>query len=113
MGMRDLEKGSDENGNGEHLFVATLEPGPVRGIYLVSDSRSLTARNGKPYLALTLKDNSGQIGAKRWDAAEDDARVAQAGKFVEITGTVEMYKDSPQVVISGLVEAPAESVKPE
>ena len=52
MGMRDLEK--PESGNAQHAYVATLEPGPVRGIYLVSDSRSLTARNGKPYLALTL-----------------------------------------------------------
>lgn len=113
MGMRELENPDTGKTNGDHMFVASLEPGPLRGIYLVTDSRALTARNGKPYLALTLKDNSGQIGAKRWDSAEGDARVAQAGKFVEITGTVEMYKDSPQVVISELIEAPAESVKPE
>jgi 3'-5' exoribonuclease len=113
MGMRELEQPDNGQGDGEHMFVATLEPGPLRGIYLVTDSRALTARNGKPYLALTLKDNSGQIGAKRWDAAEGDARVAQAGKFVEITGTVEMYKDSPQVVIDTLAEAAAESIKPE
>lgn len=85
----------------------------MHGIYLVSDARALTARNGKPYLALTLKDNSGQIGAKRWDSSDEDVRVAKPGKFVEIGGQVELYKDVPQIVVNSLAEAPAESVKPE
>lgn len=109
--MRELE--GEATPNGEHVYISALEPGPVRGIYLVSDARALTARNGKPYLALTLKDNSGQIAAKRWDSSEEDARVARAGSFVAISGSVELYKDAPQVVIASLAEAPAESIKPE
>ena len=109
MGMRDLEQPATQE-NGKHVYIIDLEPGPVHGIYLVSDSRSLTARNGKPYLALTLRDNSGTISAKRWDAVEEDTRLASAGAFVLIAGSVEMYKETPQIVINKLALAPAEDV---
>lgn len=85
-----------------HVFVDDLAPGPVHGIYLVADARRLTTRNGKPYLALTLKDNSGQIGAKRWDVSDEEAALAPPGAFVEIQGEVELYREQPQIIIRAL-----------
>lgn len=112
MGMRDHEK-AETPGNGRHVYIADLEPGKLRGIYLVTECRNLTARNGKPYLALTLKDNSGAISAKRWDATEEDVQLARPGAYIELSGSVELYKDTPQIVIEHLRVAPAEAVNPE
>lgn len=93
-----------------HVFVAELEPGPIHAVYVVKDSRKLTTRNGKPYLALTLQDNSGAIGAKRWDVSDEEAAQAQQGGYLEITGEVELYKNSPQIIISAMRQAAPEII---
>ncbi|MBZ0137882.1 MAG: HD domain-containing protein [Planctomycetes bacterium] len=85
-----------------HAFVLDLTPGPLHAIYLVQDARKLTTRNGKPYLAITFKDNTGSIGAKKWDCTDEEAAMAQVGKFVEIKGEVELYKNAPQVIIGAM-----------
>jgi 3'-5' exoribonuclease len=91
-----------------HIFIAQLEPGPVHSIYLVKDARKLNARNGKPYLAMTLQDNSGSIGAKRWDVADSEAALAKPGAFLEIQGEVELYRNAPQIIVSAVREAEPE-----
>lgn len=96
-----------------HIFVRDLEPGPVHGIYLTAEARQLKTRNGKPYLALTLKDNSGQIPAKRWDVTEDEAAFVQPGQLIEIQGNVELYRERPQVIIRAMREPDEEDVVPE
>ena len=96
-----------------HVFVAELEPGPVHDIYQVADARRLTARNGKPYLAMTLRDNSGSISAKRWDATEEQASIATVGAFLEIRGEVEIYREQPQLVIAAMRTAVSEDIERE
>ncbi|MCA8912615.1 MAG: HD domain-containing protein [Planctomycetes bacterium] len=87
-----------------HVYVIDLEPGAVHAIYLVEEARKLTTRNGKPYLALTLKDNTGRIGAKRWDVTDDEAELAKVGGYLEIQGEVELYRNAPQIIIGALRE---------
>ncbi|MBE7492698.1 MAG: HD domain-containing protein [Planctomycetes bacterium] len=90
-----------------HAYIASLEPGPVHAVYQVAAAKALKARNGKPYLALTLRDNSGRIEAKRWDVSDHEAGLAAVGGFLEIQGEVELYRNTPQVVIRALrVPAP-------
>lgn len=95
-----------------HTFIGDLTEGPVQAIYLVQDARRLTTRNGKPYLALTLRDNTGTIGAKRWDVTEEEAAAAKQGSYLEITGNVELYREQPQIIITELHEADPEDVLP-
>lgn len=81
----------------DHVFVADLKPGLIVGVYQLAEARALKARNGKPYLALTLRDSTGRIGAKRWDC--DQVQDLAPGGFVEIEGNVELYKDQPQIIL--------------
>ena len=39
----------------------------VRGVYLMDAAAVKTARNGKPYLDLTLSDCTGKIPGKAWN----------------------------------------------
>lgn len=93
-----------------HTYIANLEPGPVHAVYQVASAKTLKARNGKPYLAMTLRDNSGRIEAKRWDVSDEQAAKAKPGAFLEIQGEVELYKNTPQVVIRALREAAEEDI---
>ncbi|MCC6575089.1 MAG: HD domain-containing protein [Planctomycetes bacterium] len=86
----------------DHVFVIDLKPGNIFGVYQVAEARALKARNGKPYLALTLKDSSGRIGAKRWDADGDKLNELPPGGFIEVEGNVELYKDQPQIILKAM-----------
>jgi len=93
-----------------HVFVRDLEPGPIHAIYAVQEARTLKTRNGKPYLALTLKDNSASIKAKRWDVTDAETQLAKQGAYIEFKGEVELYRNTPQIIISKLREAAPEDV---
>ena len=57
------------------------------------------AKNGKPFLALTFQDKSGQIDGKFWDAKAEDVKSFVPGKVVFVTGRREMYQNTPQLRI--------------
>ncbi len=93
-----------------HVFIAGLQPGPLHAVYQVAAAKTLKARNGKPYLALTLKDNSGRIEAKRWDVSDAEAGLAAPGAFLEVQGDVELYRNAPQVVVRAMREPAPEAI---
>jgi len=72
-------------------------------IYLVLSKQQRTTRAAKPYLSLTLGDNSGQIDAKVWELS--DPRVAQdfnRGDAVKVRGSVSKFEGSLQLKIDQL-----------
>lgn len=95
-----------------HPYIAALQPGALHGIYQVASAKTLKARNGKPYLAMTLRDNSGRIDAKRWDVSDEEAGLATVGGFLEVQGDVELYRNTPQVVVRAMRVPADEDVDP-
>ena len=95
-----------------HVFLAGIQPGPLHAIYQVASAKTLKARNGKPYLAMTLRDNSGRIDAKRWDVSDQEAALAAVGGFLEVQGDVELYRNTPQVVVRALRVPAQEDIDP-
>ena len=93
-----------------HVYIADLTEGPLHAIYLIVESRRLTARNGKPYLALSLRDNTASIQAKRWDVADAECEWAKPGAFVEVTGEVEIYRETPQIIVRAMREPADEDI---
>ncbi len=94
----------------DHVFVADLKPGTIFGVYQLAEARALKARNGKPYLALTLKDSTGSIGAKRWDSDGNVLSEIPAGCFIEVEGNIELYKEQPQIILKALRRVEATEV---
>lgn len=93
-----------------HIYVSDLQPGVVRAVYLVAESRKLKTKTGSPYLALTLKDNSGSVPAKRWDASDEDSELCKQGSYIELRGEVQEYKNSAQIVLHKIRPAPDELI---
>jgi 3'-5' exoribonuclease len=78
----------------------------VEGIYAVAKKQRLRTRNGSPYLALELADQSGRIEARVWNDVELlDGRFTE-GDAVHVLGRVERFRDRLQLEVRSLEAAP-------
>ncbi|MHC4778701.1 MAG: 3'-5' exoribonuclease YhaM family protein [Planctomycetota bacterium] len=57
------------------------------------------ARNGSRYLHLILKDRTGSVNARRWDARREETEDLHPGDIVRIGGFVETFRGRPQVIV--------------
>lgn len=69
---------------------------------LIKSADARKTRAGKPYLALTFTDQSGEISGMLWDADQEAINSFAAGKVVWLEGTRSQYNDRPQVRINSL-----------
>jgi 3'-5' exoribonuclease len=81
----------------------------VDEIYLVADKQMRTNRNGNPYLQLELRDRTGSISARLWNASEALFRQFDTGDLLRVRGRVQLYQGSLQLILSHI--APAEDEK--
>lgn len=69
----------------------------VQGFALVRRREVRQDRNGRDYLDLTIADASGAMPAKAWSDSPALAQTFGAGDYVAFVGTVQSYRDSPQL----------------
>lgn len=85
------------------IFVADLKDGQqVRDLFLVSRKNLARTKTGKPYLALTLMDRSGEIEARIWEDADRFDPQAEVGQIVAVEGQAKAFRDQLQVNITSL-----------
>lgn len=75
--------------------------------YLVADKQLRANRQGNLYLHLELRDKTGAVGARLWNASEDLARRFEPGDYLHAKGKVQVFQGALQVILShiGLVDA--------
>ena len=79
----------------------------ISGQFLVNTSAKGINNQGSAYMNLELKDASGTINAKKWEANAEDESVYAQGNVVYIDAEVLKYKDSLQVkILSGEIVDP-------
>ena len=82
-------------------YVNQLSNGEaVDEIYLVADKQLRANRQGNLYLHLDLRDKTGTIGAKLWNATEELARRFEAGDYVAMRGKVHVHQGALQLILS-------------
>ena len=97
---------SKQSKRSKRFFAHDLKVGQqVTDIFLVSRFALAETKTGKPYLALTLSDRTGDIEARLWDHAEEAAPFAQEGRFVTVTAAVEQFKGQNQLKLTRLEAA--------
>jgi 3'-5' exoribonuclease len=90
-------------------YVNTLSEGDVITESFLIENKSLaTARNGKSYINLTLRDKTGNINAKVWDDADIIFSQLGSSQFAEVSGFVESFQGKPQLKVTSI-----KSLKPE
>jgi len=82
---------------GKQFVVDIRENQQVCGCFLVQQKTVPLNKNGKPYLALTLMDRTGQIEARMWDNVEQYTATFDVGDVVELEGSAVSYQGKLQL----------------
>lgn len=93
------------------VFIADfLEGQQVRDVFLVARKNLAETKAGKPYLALTLMDRTGEVEARVWDNATSYDAQAQVGNFVLVQATAKPFRDQLQLGVVFLEQVLKEDV---
>jgi 3'-5' exoribonuclease len=93
-------------------FIKQFSDGEtIDDIYLVTDKQLRANRNGNLYLQLELRDRSGSISARLWNAGEQLFRSFDAGDFLATKGKVQLFQGALQVILSHVERSEAEKVE--
>src|SRR5437773_1688814 len=78
--------------------------------YLVSEKQLRANRNGNLYLQVELRDRTGAITARLWNAGEHLFRSFESGDFLMVRGKVQLFQGALQIILSHLDRVEAEKV---
>jgi 3'-5' exoribonuclease len=93
-------------------FVQQMADGDnIEEVYLVVDKQLRANRNGNLYLQMELRDRSGSMSARLWNAGEPLFRSFEAGDFLFVKGKVQLFQGALQMILSHVERTPAEKVE--
>jgi 3'-5' exoribonuclease len=79
-------------------------------VYLVADKQMRANRNGNLYLQVELRDRSGAITARLWNASDALFRLFDTGDFVWVRGKTQLFQGALQVILSHIDRFETEKV---
>ena len=82
--------------DGDHVYGPLLVVGVSKG----------TTDKGLSYLNISFQDKTGNIEAKKWDVTQEDIETVVPGTVVYVDGIVNLYKNQPQVKVTGISRVP-------
>jgi 3'-5' exoribonuclease len=93
-------------------FVQQMTDGDaVEEVYLVVEKQVRANRNGNTYLQVELRDRTGSMGARLWNAAEPIARSFEAGDFLLVQGKVQLFQGALQMILNRIERVETEKVE--
>jgi 3'-5' exoribonuclease len=69
-------------------------------VYLVTDKQLRANRNGNLYVQMDLRDRTGGMSARMWNAGDNVFRSFDNGDFVHCDGKVQNFQGSLQIVLN-------------
>ena len=82
----------------------------VEGQFLVGNVSKGVNTAGGSYFSVELRDASGYIPGKKWDATLEDEQIFIAGNVISITGETNKYKDQLQLKVLTAELVPLEDI---
>lgn len=93
-------------------FVDQLRDGDqLDEIYLASDKQLRVNRKGAPYVQMVIRDRSGGLSARMWNAGDHIFRSFDDGDFVHVEGKVQLFEGTLQAIISHIERTEAEKIE--
>jgi len=93
-------------------FVRQMADGDtVEEVYLVTDKQLRANRNGNLYLQVELRDRTGSISARLWNAGEHLFRSFDTGDFLAVKGKVQLFQGALQMILSQIERSEAEKIE--
>lgn len=84
----------------------------IDSTYLVKSKAIQVAKNGRPYLNITLMDSTGDIGARVWDDAEELNSKFDRGDVIQVMGHANLYQGKLQLIVQDAIKVPNEEINP-
>ena len=95
-------------------FVNQLSNGDaVDEPFLVADKQLRANRQGNLYLQLELRDKTGSVGARLWNATEGLARTFEPGDYLHVRGKTQVFQGALQIILSHVEVIAADRIEPE
>jgi len=93
-------------------FIKDLAPGEFveEQVFLINSKDLRTSSNGSLYIHCVLRDKTGQLLARIWQATEPMFEQMPEGGFLRFKGRVENYKGSLQFIIDAMRPCDAAAV---
>ena len=92
-------------------FVQQLGDGDMLDeVFLVTDKQLRANRNGNLYLQVELRDRTGSISARLWNAGEHIFRSFENADFVLARGKVQLFQGSLQVILNHIERTETEKI---
>ena len=85
----------------------------VDDAFLVADKQLRANRQGNLYLNLELRDKTGTVGARLWNATESLARLFEPGDFLHVRGKTQVFQGSLQIILNHLEVVDPSQIEPE
>jgi 3'-5' exoribonuclease len=93
-------------------FVQQLSDGEsIEDVYLVADKQLRANRNGNLFLQIELRDRTGSITGRLWNASEHQFRSFDPGDFLFIRGKVQLFQGALQVILSHFEQHESQKVE--
>jgi len=84
----------------------------VDNLFLVADKQLRANRQGNLYLHLELRDKTGAVGARLWNASEGLARTFDPGDYLHVRGKIQVFQGALQMILSHVEVADPSVVEP-
>jgi 3'-5' exoribonuclease len=85
----------------------------VDEVFLVADKQLRANRQGNLYLHLELRDRSGSVGARLWNASEGLARTFEPGDYLQARGKIQVFQGALQVILAHIETVDPAGISPE
>ena len=82
----------------------------IEGQFLLGSVSKGVNTVGGSYFSVELRDASGQITAKKWDATLQDEEIFVTGNVISIVGETNKYRDALQLKILSAEVVPLEEI---
>jgi len=69
-------------------------------IFLAAEKQLRTNKNGNPYVQVELRDRSGGVVARMWNAGDAVFRSFETGDFVQVDGRVQVFNGALQAIVT-------------
>src|SRR5947209_8556407 len=95
-------------------YVNQLSNGDsVDEAFLVSDKQLRANRQGNLYLHLELRDKTGSVGARLWNASEGLARTFEPGDYLHVKGKTQVFQGALQIIVAHVEVVDVSRVEPD
>jgi 3'-5' exoribonuclease len=81
-------------------------------VYLAADKQLRVNKNGNPYVQVELRDRTGGLVGRMWNAGESVYRTFNVGDYVHVDGKVQSFQGNLQIIINHIERVEDEKVDP-